>query len=551
MDLARVPDRPYRLHGKMRTFLHLVTLLLASLTAMAGACAPAQAQQTRPRPAPAVLNEVLLISESPTETRFRLSFAPKANTFAKVGEDPAHPAIGLALTTRGSSAVMPMGMVGLVRSIAFDQVETVLILRFATTAPAKASAVAISDTTIEITVSTGTAVQRQASGPARASGPLPAASEPPPGEDGYELVMLKYADVSEVVGILTDGLTVKSNDTFIPREPAFGSNSLTGAAYNPTGANFPGQNDNEPLGQSVDSSISIDRRLNAIWIKGSPERIARIKRQIELIDQPVDSVILETEIVELTESGSKAVGIDFTNANGQIAVATFQSGQYIPPGELPSGGGHISIGGRETGGNLSSVSLQAAVYAQVSKGEGRIVSKPRIAAQSGSTAKIITGDALPILTAITLSGVNGVSQQVQYVNVGVTLQIAPRVSSDGFVTSHVFSVVSSVSGFSQGYPTISQREAETSATVRDGESFVIGGLTQESTITTKSKVPLLGDIPLLSQAFRTDRKTRSRTELYIVVTPHIVRRAAPVSAQAAVPPATTAELPPASTSPAP
>src|SRR6202030_2585017 len=127
---------------------------------------------------------------------------------------------------------------------------------------------------------------------------------------------------------------------------------------------------------------------------------------------------------------------------------------------------------------------------------GRIVSKPRIAAQSGSSAKIITGDALPILTAITLSGGNRGSQQVQYVNVGVTLQIAPRVSSDGFVTSHVFCVVSSVTGFSQGYPTISQREAETSATVRDGDTFVIGGLTEENDLSTNSKVPLAGDIPL-------------------------------------------------------
>jgi general secretion pathway protein D len=174
---------------------------------------------------------------------------------------------------------------------------------------------------------------------------------------------------------------------------------------------------------------------------------------------------------------------------------------------------------------LTSVGLQAAIYAQVSKGNGRIISKPRIAAQSGSTAKIITGDALPILTAITLSGVNGVSQQVQYVNVGVTLQIAPRVSKDGFVSSHVFCVVSSVTGFSQGYPTISQREAETAATVRDGESFVIGGLSQEDVINTKTKVPLLGDIPLVGQAFRSDRKTRAKTELYIVVTPHIVHRA--------------------------
>ncbi|MCL6679860.1 type II and III secretion system protein [Sphingomonas sp. RG327] len=232
---------------------------------------------------------------------------------------------------------------------------------------------------------------------------------------------------------------------------------------------------------------------------------------ISLIDIPVDSVILETQMVELTETGAKAVGIDFANANGQLGVVTYQGGQFIPPG-VPAGD------------HLTSFQFQAALYAEIRKGNGRIVSKPRIAAQSGSTAKIITGDALPILTAITLSGVNGVSQQVQYVNVGVTLQIAPRVSGDGFVTSHVYAVVSSVTGFSQGYPTISQRQAETSATVRDGDSFVIGGLTQDENITNKWKIPILGDIPILGQAFRTDRNTRSRTELYIIVTPHVVHR---------------------------
>ncbi len=145
-----------------------------------------------------------------------------------------------------------------------------------------------------------------------------------------------------------------------------------------------------------------------------------MKAMITAIDIPVDSVVLETQFVELTEQGLKAIGIDFNNANGQIGVATLQSGQFIPPG-VPAGA------------HLSTRQFQAALYAQIQKGNGRIVSRPRISAQSGSTAKIITGDALPILTSIALSGVNGVSQQVQYVNVGVTLQIAPRVSLDGFV----------------------------------------------------------------------------------------------------------------------
>jgi len=60
--------------------------------------------------------------------------------------------------------------------------------------------------------------------------------------------------------------------------------------------------------------------------------------------------------------------------------------------------------------------------------------------------------------------------------------------------------------------------------VRDGDSFVIGGLTQDENTTTKTKVPLLGDLPLIGQAFRTDRSTKTKTELYIVVTPRIVHR---------------------------
>ena len=506
----------------IRAALWLALGLLALIPGLA------RADDLRAPPTPATLIGVQLVSETPKETKLLLSFTPRANSFGPVGTDSGKiatgPALGLALTSRANSAVAPPGLKGLVRSISFDQVGTVLILRFATGAPARLSAVSLDSAKVEVTISNGVE-QAASAGSAAATGSLPIAKPPVPGEDGYELVMLRYADVSEVVGLLTDGLTVKSNDQFIPREPGFGSTSLTGGNYTQMGA-VPAGADDQPLGQSVDSAIAVDRRLNAVWLKGSPAAIARMKQQIALIDVPVDSVILETELVELSESGAKAVGIDFTNANGQIAVGTVQTGQFMSS-NTANGGGHLDAAGNLAGGHLSSLSLQAAISAQVQNGQGRIVSRPRIAAQSGSTAKIITGDALPILTSITLSGVNGVSQQVQYVNVGVTLQIAPRVAADGFVSSHVFCVVSSVTGYSQGYPTISQREAETSATVKDGETFIIGGLTQDSSLTNNAKVPLLGDVPLLGQMFHNDKSTRSRTELYIVVTPHIVRHAAP------------------------
>ena len=227
--------------------------------------------------------------------------------------------------------------------------------------------------------------------------------------------------------------------------------------------------------------------------------------------------MLETVFVELTQTGARNVGLDFNNANNQIATVAYS----FAAGDFPSLANTAPTGG-------VNVNLQAAIYAQIAKGNGRIISKPRIAAQSGSTAKIITGDALPILTSIALSGVNAVQQQVQYVNVGVTLQIAPRVGDDGFVTSHVFAEVSSVTGYSQGYPTISQREASTSATVRDGDSFVIGGLVQESELSSHNKIPGLGDVPALGEMFKSENTSRNKTELYIVVTPHVVHGAGPL-----------------------
>jgi general secretion pathway protein D len=340
------------------------------------------------------------------------------------------------------------------------------------------------------------------------------------GDDVFEIVRLKYADVSEVVGILTADQSTKPNDEFTPQEPAFGSAGMQGSYIGGGGittptfntATYPTNVSTDSVGRAVDGTFGIDRRLNAIILRGPPEHIAKLKQQIAQLDTPVDSVVLETVFVELTETGARNVGLDFNNGNNQIATVAYSFSAGSFPGISDTA---------HTGG--VNVNLQAAIYAQIAKGNGRIISKPRIAAQSGSTAKIITGDALPILTSIALSGVNAVQQQVQYVNVGVTLQIAPRVSDDGIVTSHIFAEVSSVTGYSQGYPTISQREATTSATVRDGDSFVIGGLTQETQLSNHNKIPIAGDVPVLGELFRSENTSRSKTDLYIVVTPHVVR----------------------------
>ena len=464
---------------------------------------------------PSVVEDVKLVTEDDAQAAFIIRFSPRVPQYSAINNNPSQPQLLMRATLRSPRVQERSRHRGLLRESSFQNSDSGLVMRFDTTAPARITAEPAGDNSIQLTVSrvseaeaTGIRPLGTTAGEVVPTSELPQYAEYNPG-DAYELVFLKYADVSEVIGLLVPGQTIQPNNIFVRREPGFGSpSSNTQPSY--VSAQNQAQQESVPLGQSFGNGLAIDRRLNAIWVTGSPDHIAQIKQQIALIDVPVDSVILETQFVELTEQGARNVGIDLNNAAGQIAVGTIETGAGLPFGMDPNT-------------FLKSGVVQAAIYAQVQKGEGRIVSRPRIAAQSGATAKIITGDALPILTSITLSGVNGVSQQVQYVNVGVTLQIAPRVSSDGFVTSKIYGVVSSVTGFQQGYPTISQREAETSASVRDGETFVIGGLTQENSLSTRSKVPLFGDIPLIGEAFKVSRSTRNKTELYIVITPHIVR----------------------------
>jgi general secretion pathway protein D len=423
---------------------------------------PALAQQP-----PSVVEDFKLVTGDDSRASFMIRFSPVEPQFSAINNNPSRPELLMRGTLRAPRIAQRTTYRGLVRAAVFDSNASGLSLAFEASSPAKVEVEPAGDRTIQVIVTKVSADEAIGARPLGSSGEtvvpataLPAYVDYNPG-DAYELVFLKYADVSEVIGLLSGGETIQPNNIFIRREPGFGS--LAATSSQPNYNNVQNQQQEKlPLGQAFANGLAVDRRLNAIWISGPPDRIERVKRQIAMIDVPVDSVILETQFVELTDTGARNLGIDLNNSSGQIAVGTITTGSNLPFGLDPN---RI----------LPSGQLQAAIYAQVQKGEGRIVSRPRIAAQSGSTAKIITGDALPILTSITLSGVNGVSQQVQYVNVGVTLQIAPRVSSDGFVTSQIYGVVSSVTGYSQGYPTISQREAETSASVRDGETSSSAG----------------------------------------------------------------------------
>ena len=500
-----------------------------------------------PRSAEAALLAALRVEAAPGGgARVVLAFGGPPPAYRVSGTGTSDVTIQLAQTqsVRGLPAATPG--TGPIESVRFSAAGPLIVVTIHLTSPAPS--VVSADTRALYVEVNATAPRAPLINytPTRSAAPAPS--------DIVEVVPLKYADVSEVVGILVQGQTIASNDTFNPQPSQMGQPSaLTNgvsayggfyggyqqapysAAYgaspfSQTGGGNPllgAAAAQSSLGQKINDQISVDRRLNAIVLSGSPATVAALRAVIDKIDIPLTSVILETQIVELTETAAKLIGIDYTN-NGALASAQLQARSFNPP--------------------TGTINLQAAIFDVVSQGGGRLIARPRVVAQSGSSASILTGDAIPIVTNITSFGSSTVTQQqVQYVQVGVNLQIQPRISSDGFVTSHIFSEVSSVTGYVQGFPQISQRVATTAATVRDGESFVIGGLIQENELRNLDKIPGLGDLPLIGGLFRNRRDTRTKTSLYIVVTPRIVQRGAPPVAPPALVPQPAA--PPLATAP--
>ncbi len=473
----------------------------------------------------ATLNGIRVDASVPGGPRVILAFTNGVPNFKIFGNGTTDVSVILQSSTRGVNA--PPTMIGRdpLKSVTVENFGDSLNVTFHESGPANVTVGPGPGQTLIATITPAAGALNALAAPIAA----PTVPPPPPvpsGTDITEVVPLKYADVSEIVGLLVAGQQIPSNDSFTPQEQQFGSAGITGGntfgggqiggqigglnggvqGLNQT-QNFGalgGLGTGTALGQQINDNIGVDRRLNAIILTGPRDVVDRYKAKIAKIDVPLASVELETQIVELTDTAAKDLGIDFApGGSGEVGNAS-----YVIK-NLTTGQGTLN--------------LAAAVYAQIQKGQGRTIARPRITALDGTSAQIITGNQIPIINTVTLSGVSGSTQQVQYISVGVSLQIQPRINSDGFVTSHIFSQVSSVTGYQSGNPTLSQREASTSATVRDGDSFVIGGLLQQNELSTVSKLPGIGDIPLIGGLFHVRHDSSTNTNLYIIVTPHVVK----------------------------
>jgi len=389
-------------------------------------------------------------------------------------------------------------------------------------------------------------------------------SSPPPGQGSgsqvqiTKMIRLRYADVSEIVGILTTNGSVAPSSVFNPQPSEIGSQPQSGGFGNGggfqgplqggfTGGGFQGgggyqqpfgggqfgqqYGDQNAMGQRISDNIAIDRRLNAVILTGTADQISQAEQVIKLLDVPVQSVLLDTEVLEVTESGAKALGLNY-NQSGTEPIAHIFDAQAAALSNIPS---NVAAG---------SLAIQSDIFLLVSKGQARVLASPKILTEDGVSASILTGDSLPIrvTTPVGFNGATAVSSQVEYINVGVNLQILPHITNAGGVSADIYSVVSSVTGFSSSNdPQISTRQAQTRVNLLEGQTLVIGGLLQQRDIRNLQKIPILGDLPLVGALFRFYTETRQDTNLIITITPHIVP--APVQAMPAASPAAASPAP--------
>jgi type II secretory pathway component GspD/PulD (secretin) len=284
-----------------------------------------------------------------------------------------------------------------------------------------------------------------------------------------------------------------------------------------------------------------------IALLGPPASVRSARQFIDKVDVVPTMVVLDTEILEVDESVAKNLGLQL----GTAALST----TFTEMQPVPNSDGTVGRIGRFQALSRTPISFTAQLNLLVQNGKGRVLADPRITTLSGRTASIRAGDTISILTTTAGNAGTIATTQVQSFQTGVTLDITPSVAPDGGIMVVLHPVVNSLIGTNAGVPEISTRDTQTTVHLQDDETLVIGGLIQENDTRTTTKVPLLGDLPLVGRVFRNDNVQGQRNELIIVVTPHIVKRGAsalPGPALHTIPtPAPLPTLPPNTRLPAP
>ena len=282
--------------------------------------------------------------------------------------------------------------------------------------------------------------------------------------------------------------------------------------------------------------IVADEITNSLVVLATARDYDMIKAVLRQIDVVPRQVLIETIIAEIGLTNDLKWGVEWTLANGGIGqllgtdtTGTSSNGinndallNTAKRGAKISGSGLFSfITDRDT--------FLVLINALASRSHVRSLSTPHVIAADNREAHILIGEEVPILSSSAVSTFTAtapVVNSIQYRDTGKILTIVPQINSAGLVNMEIRQEVSAVGAASFGNtnsPSFTSRETETTVVVQDGDSVLIGGIIDDQLMRTRSGVPFLMDIPVLGRIFRTDNDTVDRTELIILITPHVIR----------------------------
>ncbi|MFH1866104.1 MAG: secretin N-terminal domain-containing protein [Candidatus Eisenbacteria bacterium] len=284
-----------------------------------------------------------------------------------------------------------------------------------------------------------------------------------------------------------------------------------------------------PLIEKVADKVAADPGGNRLVVVATPGMIDQIRDIIKDLDVPPVQIMLETEVIEVATDKMVELGIDWSKIMSQTVIFAEPGLGGTPPedaetDEMP---GNMPFVGR--GLNLDEVyrqakALEVALDILEQDGGAKVLSNSKLATLNNRTAEIHIGDVIPY-TVTSLTSGGGLQLQVMKERVGVKVKVTPRAAGDGHITVMVEPSVSTIVAFrgpNDEIPWTKERMAKTQVRVMDGQTFMIAGLLSEDETETITKVPFLGDIPVLGYLFRHTATQVKKSDLLIKITPRII-----------------------------
>jgi type IV pilus assembly protein PilQ len=269
-----------------------------------------------------------------------------------------------------------------------------------------------------------------------------------------------------------------------------------------------------------------------------PENLEAVRKILAEVDRRPQQILLEATILRATLNEDNALGIDFNVVGGvDFNTDTISNGQLVGAGVTAGAGGGLASDGREhsvgTGNAFSSpiagglkvgyvtnsISMFLSALEQVT--DTTILANPKVLALNKQQGEVFVGNEDGYYTTLTTETTT--SQSVQSLKTGTRLIFRPYIGNDGYIRLEVHPEDSDGSVKANGLPSKSTTEVTSNVMVKDGHTLVIGGLFRESSISGRSQVPFLGNIPLAGMLFKNQRDRTVREEVIILLTPHIVK----------------------------